>query len=98
MPEFLQYFGTREGSSVVVLAVMQADMDKAPLPSRAFIAKLYGLSKSQIGNIIAEGMALGYLAECGLRPTDRLRADYRKWISIELGFYARHMPPSKAWS
>lgn len=95
MPEFIAYFGSREGAAAVTLAVMLADIDKTPVPSRAHIAKRFGLTKTQVSNVIAEGERLGFLGldNAGVpSPTPRLRDDYTRWISIELAFYARHMP------
>lgn len=97
MPEFIGFFGSREGAAAVVLAVMLADIESTPLPSRAHIAKRFGLSKTQIFNVIVEGARLGFLIldDAGIpSPTPRLRDSYRRWISIELAFYARHMRPA----
>ena len=95
MPEFIAYFGSREGAAAVTLATMLADMDKTALPSRAHIAKRYGLTKTQVSNVIAEGEKLNFLtveAAGTSTPTMHLRDSYHRWISIELAFYARHMP------
>lgn len=95
MPEFIAYFGSREGAAAVTLAVMLAHIDNTPVPSRAHIARRFGLTKTQVSNVIAEGERLGFLTLDGAgvpAPTPRLHADYTRWISIELAFYARHMP------
>jgi hypothetical protein len=95
MPDFIGYFGSREGAAAVVLAAMLADIDNTPVPSRAHIAKRFGLSKTQVTNIINEGGRIGFLAldDTGApKPTQHLRDSYSCWISIELAFYARHMP------
>jgi hypothetical protein len=79
-----------------VLSVMQADIDGTPVPSRAAIAKKFGLSKTQISNVMAVGEAQGFftLDSAGVpAATPRLRDRYGNWISIELAFYARHMQP-----
>lgn len=97
MPEFTCFFGKREGAIPVVLAVMLSDIDGTPLPSRALIAKRFGLSKTQVSNMIAEGSRLGFFAtdEMGTpRATTYLRDSYGRFISIELAFYARHMRPA----
>ncbi|GAA3850427.1 hypothetical protein AFIC_001179 [[Pseudomonas] carboxydohydrogena] len=96
MPEFTCFFGKREGAIPVVLAVMLSDIDSTPLPSRAQIARRFGLSKTQVSNMIAEGSRLGFLAtdEAGTpHATAHLRDSYGRFISIELAFYARHMRP-----
>lgn len=97
LPEFTCYFGKREGAIPVVLSVMLSDIDGTPLPSRAQIAKRFGLSKTQVSNMIAEGGRLGFFAldEMGVpRATAYLRDCYGRFISIELAFYARHMRPA----
>ncbi|TXJ34004.1 MAG: hypothetical protein E6Q28_00685 [Afipia sp.] len=97
MPEFTCFFGKREGAIPVVLAVMLSDIGSAPLPSRAQIAKRFGLSKTQVSNMVAEGTELGFFSvdETGIPgATAHLRDSYARFISIELAFYARHMQPA----
>lgn len=94
MPAFISFFGSREGAAAVILSVMQASFDSVPVPSRASIAKRFGLSKTQVSNVAGEGTKLGFfiLDEAGqLSPTLYLLESYDRWISIELAFYARHM-------
>jgi hypothetical protein len=94
MPEFIGFFGAREGANAVILAVILAGTDGTPVPSRARIAKRYGLSKTQITHVIGEGERIGYFAvdAAGIAAaTQKLRDDFSRWISIELAFYARHM-------
>ena len=98
MPKFVAFFGGREGASGVILAVMQAEFDDVPLPSRAALARRFGLSKTQVTKIIAEGVALGFFStDPAAVPssTTELREEYRRWISLELAFYARHMQPGQ---
>jgi len=97
MPEFTCFFGKREGAIPVVLAVMLSDIDSTPLQSRAQIAKRFGLSKTQVSNMVAEGTKLGFFSadEMGAPcATAHLRESYARFISIELAFYARHMQPA----
>jgi hypothetical protein len=94
MPDFIGFFGSREGAAAVVLAAMLADIDNTPVPSRAQIARRFGLSKTQVTNVINEGGRTGFLAlddSGAIKPTQHLRDSYSRWISIELAFYARHM-------
>lgn len=96
-PAFVAFFGGREGASAVILAVMLAQFDGVAPPSRARIARQFGLSKTQVSNIVGEGVRLGYFvldAASAPAPTAHLHASYRRWISIELAFYARHMRPA----
>jgi DNA-binding MarR family transcriptional regulator len=94
MPEFTGFFGKREGAIPVVLAVMLSDIEGVRLPSRTQIASRFGLSKTQVSKLMAEGVCLGFF-EIDARgipsATPHLRDSYSKWISIELAFYARHM-------
>jgi len=97
MPEFTCFFGKREGAIPVVLAIMLSDIMGTPLPSRAQIAKRFGLSKTQVSNMVIEGTRLGFFsadATGTLCATDYLRESYGRFISIELAFYARHMRPA----
>lgn len=97
MPEFIGFFGSREGAAAVVLSVMLSDIDGTPLPSRARTAKRFGLSKTQVSNMIVEGTGLGFFTtdKAGIpAATTYLRDSYARWISIELAFYARHMRPA----
>jgi DNA-binding MarR family transcriptional regulator len=97
MPKFTCFFGKREGAIPVVLAIMLSDIMGTPLPSRAQIAKRFGLSKTQVSNMVAEGTELGFFSadETGTPcATPYLRESYGRFISIELAFYARHMRPA----
>lgn len=94
MPDFIGFCGACEGTNAVVLAAILADTDGTPMPSRARIAKRYGLSKTQVIN---EGKRIGcFEIDAAGMPatTQKLRDDFDRWISIELAFYARHMQPS----
>jgi hypothetical protein len=71
--------------------------DGTPVPSRAAIANKFGLSKTQVGNVMATGERLGFFTLDGTgvpAATQHLRDTYASWISIELAFYARHMQPA----
>jgi len=97
MPDFNSFFGKREGAIALVLAVMLSDIDNTPLPSRAHIAKRFGLSKTQVTKLIAEGASIGFFAvdSKGVPiATSYLRDSYGKWISVELAFYAHNMLPA----
>jgi hypothetical protein len=97
MPEFMALYGARDGAGAAVLAVMLADIDGPPVPSRAAIAKRFGLSKTQISNVLVTGAAKGFftLDAAGVpAATAHLRDSFGSWISIELAFYARHMQPA----
>ncbi|MBL8596924.1 MAG: hypothetical protein JNL14_04225 [Devosia sp.] len=66
----------------------------SPVDSRAALARQFGLSKSQVADVIAAGVGLGYfsLDPTALpTPTPALRDHLTRWISIELAFMARHL-------
>jgi hypothetical protein len=97
MPEFMAFFGARDGAGAAVLSVMQAAIDGTRVPSRAAIAKRFGLSKTQVSNVLAAGEAIGFFTLDGAgvpAATPHLRDTFASWISIELAFYARHMQPA----
>jgi hypothetical protein len=97
MPEFMAFFGARDGAGAAVLSVMLAAIDGTPVPSRAAIARKFGLSKTQVSNVLATGEGLGFFTLDGSgvpAATPHLRDTYANWISIELAFYARHMQPA----
>ena len=97
MPEFIAFFGHREGAGAVILAVMLAFLEGRVVPSRQHIARRFGLSKAQVSSLLGEGTRLGFFSmdDSGApAPTLRLHDHYRRWISIELAFYARHMRPA----
>lgn len=94
MPEFIAFFGARDGAGAVVLPIMQADMDGTAVPSRAEIARTFGLSKTQVTNVLQLGEMQGYfvLDAAGVpAATERLRTTFRQWVATELAFYAQHM-------
>ncbi|MDP2408913.1 MAG: hypothetical protein Q8M26_01370 [Pseudolabrys sp.] len=96
MPEWVAFFGTREGAGAVVLAIMRADIDGTAVPSRAELSRAFGLSKTQVTKVLQIGEAQGYftLDAAGVpAATDLLRTTFRQWVATELAFYARHMRP-----
>jgi hypothetical protein len=99
MPEIAEVFGTREGSGTVLFAILFADMENQPCPSRAEIAARYGLSKTQVRNNVLAAAEAGYLtldAKGAARPTQRLVDLIHRWVSLELAFYAAHMQPAQS--
>jgi hypothetical protein len=97
MPEFNGFFGKREGAVALVLVGMLAHIDGTQPPSRGDIAKRFGLSKTQVSRVFAEGARMGYFTIDDVdmpSATPHLVDSYERWISIELAFYARHMQPA----
>lgn len=99
MPEWMAFFGARDGAGAVLLPIMRADIDGTSVPSRAELAKTFGLSKTQVTNVLKLGETKGYfvLDDAGVpAATEFLRTTFRQWVSIELVFYAQHMQPAAA--
>jgi DNA-binding MarR family transcriptional regulator len=99
MPEWVAFFGMRDGAIAVTLPVMRADIDGTVVPSRAEIAKTFGLSKTQVTKVLQIGETQGYFAldAAGIpAATEHLRTTFRQWVSTELAFYAQHMRPAAA--
>ena len=96
MPEWMAFFGARDGAGAVLLPIMRADIDGTAVPSRAELAKTFGLSKTQVTNVLRLGETKGYFVlDAGGVPaaSEFLRTTFRQWVSIELAFYAQHMQP-----
>ena len=99
MPEWVAFFGRRDGAMTLVLPIMRADIDGTAVPSRAELAKTFGLSKTQVTMVLQIGEAQGYftLDAAGVpAATEHLRTTFRQWVSTELAFYAQHMQPAAA--
>jgi hypothetical protein len=94
LPEFIDFFGGREGAAAIVARLAQREMHGIAVESRAALARRFALSKTQVNDVIADGVRRGLLSSGdGSIPllTERFRDLYRRWIAIELAFYARHM-------
>lgn len=66
---------------------------------QAALAKTFGLSKTQVTSVFKLGEMQGYfvLDAAGVpAATSLLRKTFRKWVAIELAFYAQHMQPFAA--
>lgn len=97
MPEFTAFFGARDGAGAVLLPIVRADVDGTSVPSRAELAKTFGLSKTQVTKVLQLGEMQGYFAlDAGGVPaaTSLLRQAFRQWVATELAFYAQHMQPA----
>jgi hypothetical protein len=97
LPEYIAFFGSRDGAGATLLAVTLADIDGTPVPNRAALPKAFGLSRTRVHNVLIKGEALGYftLDDAGIpAATQHLRDNFSRWVSLELAFYARHMRPA----
>lgn len=96
MPEFRFFFDGPEGAVPVLLSLLLAEMQGTPIPSRAKIAKRFGLSKTQVTRVLVAGAQQGFftLDDAGIpAPTLAAREGYNRCVALELAFYAEHMQP-----
>lgn len=94
MPSPLADFTAQAGAFSVIWALWLVRDSDQPTPSRAAIGRRYGLSKTQVTNVIAVGRKRGLFAlnpAGGAVPTEMLHAALQRWIAIELAYYAIHM-------
>lgn len=97
MPEPLAAFTLRTGAFSVIWAVCLASDAGHPPPSRSEIGRRYGLSKTQVTNVIVAGAEQGLFAldkAGGAVATELLRVSLGRWVAIELAYYAIHMRPT----
>ncbi|SMQ66242.1 hypothetical protein SAMN06295905_1431 [Devosia lucknowensis] len=93
VPDYMHFCGHREGAPLVAMALLIAEMEGKPNPSRGEIAARYGLTKSQVALVISAGVELGFISlENGsARPTDALRDGNADWTAVALAFLHYHL-------
>lgn len=94
-PEFMSFYGQKEGGAVFTMGLLLAEIDGLPTPSRAEIAARYGLTKSQVNQLIIAGQSAGLLeVEAGVpRSTKALRDGHSEWVALSLAFLGHHLWP-----
>jgi DNA-binding MarR family transcriptional regulator len=97
-PEFMSFFGQREGGAVFTMALLLSELEGNAPASRSDIATRYGLTKSQVNLLVTTGleMKLVRLDNGVLRPTDRMRNEHAEWIALSLAFLGHHLWPEDA--
>ena len=87
-PEFSLFFDREGGWPLLAMAIRAAHGGPA-LPSRGEMAKLFGLSKTQIASVIADATAAGFFTSEGdrLEPTAHLLERYRRWLAVSFAFF-----------
>ena len=97
-PEFQAFYGQKEGGAVFTMALLLAEADNVPSPGRAELAKRYGLTKSQVNQLVSSGIAAGLLGvdkPAGrVHATSALREGHSEWVSISLAFLGHHLAPA----
>ena len=97
VPAPLSALRTMQGAYSVIVAVLLARFEGLRTPSHRALARRFGLSRGQVGLVVQAGRDKGLFSldhADNLVPTAALADSFRHWISIELAFYARHMPGS----
>jgi hypothetical protein len=98
VPELNFFSDGPEGAFLILVLVRLAEMHRQALPSRAKIARRFGLSKTQVTRVLAGGAERGFFslgAEGTPSATPKARALFDRWIALELAFYAENMQPTR---
>jgi hypothetical protein len=87
-PEFALFFDREGGWPLLAMAIRAAHGGPA-LPSRGEMAKLFGLSKTQIASVISDATTAGFFTNEGdrLEPTAHLVERYRRWLAVSFAFF-----------
>lgn len=93
-PEFMELFGLKDGGDAVGMALLIAEWKGQQPPSRAEMAENFGLTKSQVTQLLATGQTHGLIEiESGLpRSTPALRSGQAQWVAFALAFLGHHIP------
>lgn len=94
-PEFMSFYGHREGGSILTMALLTAQTEGHAMPKRGDIVRRFALSKSQVANLVEIGEQMGMLTLQGAEivPTRRLRCDHNEWVALTLAFLEPHLTP-----
>lgn len=95
MPEFMAFCGRREGGSVIAMGLFLAATDNVRPPSRQDISNRFGISKSQVAQVLAAGEEMGFLTlHNGVAiPTGALFEGHAAWTALSLAFLGHHLWP-----
>jgi len=93
VPDFMRFCGHREGATLVAHAMLVAEMNGRPYPSRSEVAAQFALTKSQVAQVIAAGVELGFVTvDAGVaQPTDAMREGNADWTAVALAFLHHHL-------
>lgn len=88
IPEFSLFFDREGGWPLLAMAIRTAHEGRA-LPSRGEMAKLFGLSKTQIASVISDATAAGFFHTEGdrTRATPLMLERYRRWLAVSFAFF-----------
>jgi hypothetical protein len=79
VPEFMRFSGRKEGGTPLAMALLLSEMERAPMPSRSEVANSFGLTKSQVNQLVATGIEMGFLTthKGVAHPIEALREGHR---------------------
>ena len=95
--EFMRFCGEKEGATLLAMALLVAEMDDLPPPSRAEVAVQFGLTKSQVAQLVVTGVEMGFLTtrNGATYPTEALRVGHSEWVAVALAFLGHHLRPER---
>ncbi|SMQ58599.1 hypothetical protein SAMN06295905_0105 [Devosia lucknowensis] len=95
--DFQEFYGRKEGGASFTMGLLVADAQGQPPLSRSEMASRYGLTKSQVTQLIAMGEQKGLmLVRNGVpMPTDLLRKNHAEWVALSLAFLGHHLLPNR---
>lgn len=95
VPRFMQFSGHKEGATLLAMSLLAAEMAELPYPTRSEVAEQFALTKSQVSQLVATGVEMGFFAitEGVTHPTDALREGHADWVAVALAFLNHHLRP-----
>lgn len=93
VPAYMHFCGHREGAPLLAMALLAAEMDGLPYPTRSEVALRFGLTKSQVTNVVTAGVELGFLSlsNGAAHPTEAMRIANSDWVAAALAFLHHHL-------
>lgn len=78
------------------MALLGAEIVGVPYPTRSEVASRFGLTKSQMTNVVAAGVELGFLSVSNVtaHPTQAMREGNTDWVAVALAFLHHHLHPA----
>lgn len=95
VPRFMQFSGHKEGATLLAMALLAAEMAGLAYPTRAEVAEQFGLTKSQVSQLVATGVEMGFFSITSgvVHPTQALREGHNDWVAVALAFLHHHLRP-----
>lgn len=95
IPRFMQFSGHKEGATLMAMSLLAAEMSGLAYPTRSEVAAQFGLTKSQVSQVVATGVEMGFFViRSGVtQPTPALREGHADWVAVALAFLDHHLHP-----